>query len=375
MRICMIMSLPYPPEDGLGNYVHNLSKELIKKGNSITIITRGSLNTVMEDYDGIRVYKVRFLPLYPFHVQVHGLFVQKLIEEPGSSFDIIHIHTPMPPAIRTKLPIITTVHTPTRTESKNIELVDLLSIGYKLNTIVSYTIEQDILGISDKVTAVSNSVRNELIGYGLSADNIEVLGNGVDESIFYPIHDKTDKKYILYTGRLSYRKGLFDFMDCAREICSKYPDINFKLVGKGPLLDKLKKLAVSWGYEDRFEFLGFIDKADLIRIYQNATLYVLPSHYEGLPTTLLEAMACGLPIIATAVSGSLDVIVPGENGILVPARSPGDMANAVSLLLDDDKKRNELGKAARRTIEDRYTWDKISDKILHCYSTLRKDMG
>ena len=120
-------------------------------------------------------------------------------------------------------------------------------------------------------------------------------------------------------------------------------------------------------------FLGHVEKSKLIELYQNATIFVLPSHYEGLPTTLLEAMSCGLPVVATAVSGNLDVIESGKNGILVPIKSPDRMAEAVSFLLDNEKLRTELGIAARKTIEQKFTWSAISDKILRCYYSICKE--
>lgn len=369
MRICIITSAKFPPEEGIGNYIYNMSKELIFKGHQVTIITRGSFEkTKYENFEGIRLYRLPFFPCYPFHVNIHGFFVKKFIESKENEFDIIHFHTPLPPVIKTNLPIITTVHTPMKTDTSLVELVDPFSVALKLQGKVSCIIESGLFNISDKITSVASSVSQELIEYGLNPIDIEVIGNGVDENLFCPIQNEFNEKYILYTGRLSYRKGLFDFIECGINICSQYPDINFKLTGKGPLADKLKKIVHESAYEDRFEFLGHVEKSKLIELYQNATLFILPSHYEGLPTTLLEAMSCGLPVIATSVSGNLDVIESGKNGILVPIKSPAKMAKAVSSLLDDKNLRIRLGVAARKTIEERFTWHAISDKILCCYN-------
>jgi glycosyltransferase involved in cell wall biosynthesis len=256
--------------------------------------------------------------------------------------------------------------------------VNPFSVAVKLQGKISCRIESKLFDISDKITSVASSVSQELGEYGLDPNAVEVIGNGVDEKLFYPVQRKNQEKYILYTGRLSYRKGLFDFIECGIRICSRYPEINFKLTGKGPLSDKLEKIVHESGYEDRFEFLGHVEKSKLIELYQNATVFILPSHYEGLPTTLLEAMSCGLPIVATAVSGNLDVLKSKKNGILVPIKSPDKMAEAVSSLLDDENLRTELGVAARKTIEEKFTWDAISDKILRCYNSVcmgRRNIG
>lgn len=373
MRICIITSASFPPEEGIGNYIYNMSKELIRKGHHVTIITRGSSKLHEENFEGIRLFRVPFFPIYPFHVQIHGIFVKKLFSSIQSDFDVVHFHTPLPSPFETNLPTITTVHTPMKTDTGKIELVNLFSVAVKLQGKISCRIESKLFETSDKITSVASSVSQELGEYGLNPKTVEVIGNGVDEKLFCPIQSKSKEKYILYTGRLSYRKGLFDFIKCGISICSRYPDVNFKLTGKGPLMDKLKKIVHESGYENRFEFLGHVEKNKLIELYQNATVFVLPSHYEGLPTTLLEAMSCGLPVVATAVSGNLDVLDSNNNGILVPIKSPDKMAEAVSSLLDDESLRTKFGIAARKTIEEKFTWNAISDKILRCYNYTFKE--
>lgn len=373
MRICVITSAKFPPEEGIGNYIYNMSKKFLQKGHDVTVVTRGGFETSYENFEGIHLYRLPFLPVYPFHVHIHGIFVQKFIRSKEHDFDTIHFHTPLPPVIKTSLPTITTVHTPMKTDTSMVELVNFFSIAVKLQGKISCFIESELFHISNKITSVASSVSQELSEYGLNPKDIEVIGNGVDENLFCPVQNKTGAKYILYTGRLSYRKGLFDFVECGINICSRYPDINFKLTGKGPLFDKLKGIIHESGYEDRFEFLGHVEKTKLIELYQNATIFILPSHYEGLPTTLLEAMSCGLPVVATSVSGNLDVIESGKNGILVPIKSPDKMAEAVSSLLNSESLRIELGIAARKAIEQKFTWNAISDKILHCYNSICKE--
>lgn len=375
MRICVISSAKFPPEEGIGNYIYNMSKEFIKKGHSVTVITRGSLErTSYENFEGIHLYRLPFLPVYPFHVHIHGVFVRKFIKSKELDFDLIHYHTPLPPVIKTELPTIITVHTPMKTDTSMVELVNPFSAAVKIQGKISCLIESKLFRISDKVTSVASSVSKELGEYGMNPADVEVIGNGVNEKLFYPINNKTGERYVLYTGRLSYRKGLFDFITCGINICSQCSDINFKLTGKGPLYDKLKQIVHESGYEERFKFLGHVEKSKLIELYQNATIFVLPSHYEGLPTTLLEAMSCGLPVVATAVSGNLDVIESGKNGILVPIKSPDKMAQAISSLLSDENLRIKLGIAARKTIEEKYTWDTISNKILYNYNfVIRKE--
>lgn len=372
MRICMVMSTPFPPEEGIGNYVYNLSKKLIEKGNKITVITRSSsLRSQTDHIDGIDVFWVSFIPVYPFYIHVHGIFVNRMFKRLESKFDIVHLHTPLVPLIKTSLPVVTTVHTPMLTDTRSIDVITLRSIIERLmGRFVSYPIELKLLKRADMITTVSHSVAQELKEYGVDPNEVTVIANGVDENLFTPTQNKIGERYILFTGRLGYRKGLFDLIECGRHICKEYTDVSFVIPGKGNLLDKLQKRVKEMGLQERFKFLGYVNREKLIQLYQNATVYVMPSHYEGLPTVLLEAMACGLPVVATAVSGNLDVVSDGENGILIPPKEPKKMADAISMLLDDDKTRRRLGESARRTIEERYTWDEISDKIIGCYEIL-----
>jgi len=372
MHICIVFSTPFPPREGIGNYIYGLSTKLIEKGHKVTVITRGSWNkTQCEVIDGIDVIKAPFIPIYPFYIYVHGMFVNKIFKSLEPQIDVVHIHTPLSPLIKTSLPIVTTIHTSILTNIRSIEVVDPRSMIERImGRFVSYPIELKLLKRSDMVTTVSHHVAQELREYGVNPNEVTVIGNGVDETIFTPIKNKTEDRYILYTGRLGYRKGLFDLIDCGKYICEKYPDVSFIIPGKGPLFDKLQNIVKEIGIQERFKFMGYVSREKLVQLYQNATIHVIPSHYEGLPTVLLEAMSCGLPVVATAVSGNLDVISDGENGILIPPKSPKKMADAISMLLDDDETRRKLGKNARKIIEERYTWERISEKILKCYTQI-----
>ena len=370
----MIMSTPFPPEEGIGNYVYGLSSKLINLGHKVTIITRGNLfKTRREFIDDICVIKPPFFPLYPFHIQFHGLFLNRIFKKMEEEFDIVHIHSPLSPLISTSLPVIATIHTPMLidTKKRTDETKDIRArIEQLIGRYISFHIEMDLIERANKITTVAHSVAMELREYGLNSKDVEVIGNGVDEKIFTPIKNKVDEKYILYSGRLDYRKGLFDLIESSKIICQVHPELSFVITGKGILIDKLKRRVNESGLKNNFNFVGFVSREKLIQLYQQATIYVLPSHYEGLPTVLLEAMACGCPVVATSVSGNLDVLTQGHDGILVPPKSPDKIAEAVLKLLDNEKMMNTLGINARNTIENRFTWSIISKKFLHFYNSL-----
>lgn len=374
MKICMVISTPFPPKEGIGYYTYNLSKKLIEKGHKVVVITRGSwYKTQREVFDGIEVIRAPFIPLYPFYLRVHGIFVNKVFKSLESQIDIVHIHSPLPPLIKTSLPVMITVHTPMLTDYRHVKVRSIFSIFSKISArFVSYPLELKLIHSSDVVTAVSKSVAQELKEYCLNPDAVTVVDNGVDEKFFYPKKEKSEngKKYAMFVGRMDREKGLFDLVECGRYVCNERSDVFFIVAGNGRDLDKLRHKTKRIGIQNRFIFLGQVDKDVLVKLYQNATLFVFPSYHEGLPGVVLEAMSCGLPIIATDVRGNRDLISTGENGILVPSRSPRKIADAITTLIDDETLRKKLGKNARETIEDRYTWNAVSDKFLKCYESL-----
>ena len=362
-----------PNGGGIGYYVYNLSKKLVERGHKVTIITRGSTEkTKKRMVDGIDVFEASFFPLYPFHILIHSIFVNMILKSIEPKLTLVHLHTPLPPPVETSLPTIITVHTALKIDAKYHEIYNLYFLAEKVQSIVVYPrIELKLLKGSKKITAVSRSVAKELNEYGIDPNEITVVGNGVDEKVFVPTPEKKQtEKYVLYTGVLRGRKGLFDLIKCAEYVSKTFPNVKFFITGKGPLLHILKEKVRKMGLQKNIVFLGYVKRDRLIQIYQNASIHVVPSVYEGLPTVLLEAMSCGLPVVATAVGGNTEVISSGVNGFLVPPKAPQEMARVILKLLDDPKLREKIGREARKTIERYYTWDRIADNILKCYQSI-----
>lgn len=375
MKICMILSTPFPPKEGIGYYTYNLSKKLIEKGHKVVVITRGSLGrTQREIFDGIEVVRTPFIPIYPFYLRIHSFFVNKVFKSMEPDIDIVHIHSPLPPFVKTSCPKLLTIHTPMLTDNKYIRIRSVYSFLTKISArFVSYPLELKHIKSSDMITTVSESVAKELDEYDLNSDQVSLVYNGVDEDFFKPNNkSEKSKKYIMYAGRIDQEKGVFDLVECARSICSQRSDVYFMIAGDGRDLNRLIKKIKKAGIQDRFILLGQVEKDQIVKLYQNATAFILPSYHEGLPTVILEAMSCGLPVIVTDVRGNRDVISNNENGIIIPSRNPVEMANAISVLLDDENLREKLGNNARKTIEEKYTWKAVSNRILGFYNLIEK---
>lgn len=355
-----------PPEEGIGYYTFNLSKKLKSRGNEVTIITRGGLRSETVEYDGITIRREPYFPVYPFHVDIHGFFVNRRLRRLESSPDIVHTHTPLTPVIDVEVPIVSTIHTSVVEDANQIDSFDPWALANRFVTHVSS--KRIIKAQSEAATelaTVARSVRDELDEhFGIS--DVRVVGNGVNVSEFDTEVEPAYEPFGLFVGRLSYRKGISDLLDAWESIPAEQR-IPLKVVGKGPLQEQLEARIRQTDLENDIEFQGYVPRDEVIRLYKQATVFVVPSHYEGLPTVLLEAMAAETPVVSTGVSGALDVINDGENGLLVPPRDPESLRDAILELLDDFEYRATLAKRGRETIERDYTWEAVTDRYLTMY--------
>lgn len=365
----MVTSTPFPPEDGIGYHVYNLSKKLMERGHKITLITRGSLCKIeTSNFEGIEIIKVFYAPIYPLHVSIHGFFVNRVLKSKEGKFDIIHVHTPLSPIIKTSLPVVNTIHSSITEDVRHMEKVNLNSIIMKLIAkLISYRLIKKLIKNSTLTTTVSNSLIQELKN-DYQFDNAHIVSNGVDHKNFLPLYEKTRDNYILYVGRLSYRKGLFDLIDVAKHTIKKHR-IKFIIVGKGEWETILKREVKKYKLENDIIFMGHVDHNELIRLYQHANMFVMPSRYETGPLTVLEAMSCGKPVIATSVGIVPEVIENMKNGIIVQPNSPNDITKSIDMLLEDEQLKEKIGANARTTVEKRYTWDIVADNVEKCYHT------
>ena len=194
---------------------------------------------------------------------------------------------------------------------------------------------------------------------------ISVIENGVDAERFDPgdiaraSGEKTTR--ILFVGRVSYEKGLQYLLPALSELDA---DWRFTIVGQGPYTEEIKVMSKSLGLESRIDWTGWVARDRLPDFYGDADIFVFPSTDEGMPNTVLEAMASGLPVIATQIPGVEDLIEDGRNGILVPPADTASLQHALVSVLDDEVKRTALGIAARNHVMSAFTWQKAAEKYL-----------
>jgi glycosyltransferase involved in cell wall biosynthesis len=177
-----------------------------------------------------------------------------------------------------------------------------------------------------------------------------------------------NRKIVLSVRRLVYKNGLGTLIESVPYVAKEFPDVLFVLAGKGPSRQLIEDRINELGIKNNVLLTGFVPD-ELLPVYYNASDYfVLPSASgEGLPLVLFEAMACGLPVVATTVGGTPEIVEQKKNGVLVPARSPKLMANALLDLLKNEKLTKTIGETARTDIVNRFSWDENARKLEEVY--------
>ncbi|MBD0415658.1 glycosyltransferase family 4 protein [Oryzicola mucosus] len=199
------------------------------------------------------------------------------------------------------------------------------------------------------VVVVTHAERDWLIQHGMPADKIHYIPCGAPTDIFQPIPEKPDDllRFVM-VSRLSEEKGCDVSITAFARVAAKHPKARLSIFGDGVERDALKALVDKLGIRGRVTFHGFIDEARLAEQLPKHDVFIQHSRIkEGSPVSIIEAMACGLPVVATRIGGIADQVVPGETGFLL---SPGDldgMATSMQRLASDASLRRSMGGAAR----------------------------
>ncbi len=306
--------------------------------------------------------------------------------------DIIHAHTTHPSGyIATRLkkkgsqtPVIITPH------GIDIHQIPEIGHGKRLNPFLQPKIEQ-VLQDADALTAISGSIRASLLDAGANPNKIYQIPNGVDIKRF---QQKTntdvrkslslpeDARLIVTVGNYNPRKGHEVLINTMPSVLKQEPRAKLVIVGRGT--NVLNSLVQKLGLNDSVLLLGEVklpakpnmyEGGDrLVDIYRNSSVYVsagIEEGAEGLSLAVLEAMASGLPIIGTDVSGNRDIILNGENGFLVPPSDSHRLSDKILEILKNNHVQNEMGDKALQTVQD-FSWEKIATMYLELYKQMSR---
>jgi glycosyltransferase involved in cell wall biosynthesis len=209
------------------------------------------------------------------------------------------------------------------------------------------------------VTANSNGLRTLASKFDANVP-ISVIPNGVDLDQFAPQARAWDPPLLLSAGRAVYQKGL----DLGLRALAGLKDLPWRwlIAGDGPQMDALQALARELEIADRVTFLGWQAREDLVKKYHAANLFLFPSRHEGMPNAVLEAMASGMPVVATRIAGNEELVLDGETGLLVPPENVDALREALRCILVDANMREKMGSASRRYVADNYSWQRVAEQ-------------
>jgi glycosyltransferase involved in cell wall biosynthesis len=357
----------------MGVYVWNLSRHLHQCGHRVQIVTRGKARaTTYEVSEDIPIWRPPFLPLYPYHVHLHGLPVAKLCRKLAPTVDLFHLHSPLVPSIPKVRPLILTMHSLMQQDANQTSLRGLSSLLIKLQAPFSNRIENRLYRSVDRVSVVSPQTKAALEASPACELEPALMWNGVDESFFTPGPAPSSQSLtLLYVGRLAPGKGVEDLLKAFCLVKKRKSGVRLRIAGAGSRRRGVKRFIAENRLQGSVELLGHIsDRTELLALYRSASVFILPSHHESLPTALLEAMSCGVPSIATSVGAVPDVIRDGVNALLVSPRRPQLLARALNVLLADQGLQQDLRTQGRETVKARFSWTAIAGAFVRQYDSL-----
>lgn len=223
-------------------------------------------------------------------------------------------------------------------------------------------LESVSLNKANLICCVSNYQKKTVLQiFKIPQDKITVVYNGVDTKRFFPGKAKT-KYRLFYGGGLIWHKGADNLFEALALAVKKHSDILLDIIGLGDW-EVYRKKAQNLGILENICYHGYVSYKDVEKYYQKASIFISPTKHEGFSLMIPEAMACGLPIVATNVSSIPEIIRHGINGFLIPFNDPDALAKAILVLLDNPEKIQSMGIAARQTVEQDFTWEKCAQQF------------
>ncbi len=401
-----LLTKEYPPfvYGGAGVHITFLARELARleqRAHDVRVWCFGNQDERMENLHikGLEPQLPDKAAAYHHPVLADTLTRNVALADAVESTDLVHCHTWYTHLAGCLLkqfhqvPLVLTTHS---LEPHRPWKQEQLGTGY----FASKWVEKTAYENADGVIAVSEAMKADVQAlYGVEPQKIEVIPNGIDIDLYKPVADPDrvrrcgidpDKPFILLVTRITRQKGILHFIeaathlraDCQVVLCASAPDTREYMEEVTEAVDRLKMQSanpVIW-------IRDTVPVEDIIALYSHAAVFVCPSVYEPFGIILLEAMACGTPVVASAVGGIPDVISPGETGHLVafepmgngnaepknPEQFARDLAGQVDALLGSADQLSRMGELSRQRVADHFTWSKVAGKTFEFYNRLIK---
>ena len=379
MRLCVVTNVFLPSVGGIQIVTYEQCKRLLQKSFDVKVVTNRMQSPREYVVDGISVecyesMNTGFRLGIPYTIPTVASFPVFTRNIKDSEIVHAHGHPYLTSLIAGKLakyyekPFVLTQHN---------TFIDYNNIFNQVEKVNDLTVGKETLRQAVKIVVVSNATKGYVLSLGAKHSRVEVLHNGVDLDRFRPLFRvreemrkklgiSKDVKVVLTVRRLVYKNGVDTLIDAAKFAVRKKQNIIFIVVGKGPDMASVQKQIEHMGLEKNIKLTGFVADKDLHLYYNVADLFVLPSKSgEGLPLVALEAMACGLPVVATNVGGIGEIMMKNF-GKLVPANNPEALAEAIVEFTGVNIGSEEL----RSVVEEKFSWESNVARLIDIYEEL-----
>jgi glycosyltransferase involved in cell wall biosynthesis len=399
LRIALLGYRSKPHAGGQGVYLHYLSRALVEAGHSVDVI---SGPPYPELDPRVRLIRLPSLDLYenglrslrPAHCRslsnliewfskLTGGFAEpytfgrralKYLRQHGHEYDLLHDNQSLSDGMlglqRLGFPLVTTIHHPI-THDRRIALEHAVSPLQRLLIRRWHSflrMQKRVARRLHHVVTVSECSRRDIaLDFGRSEDAIEVIHNGIDTDLFRPLPEieRRPGRIMVTVSADAPLKGMRYLLQALASLVDRHPDLELLAVSRLEPGGETEQLITRLGLRDRIEFVSGLSGAEMAECYASAALVVVPSLYEGFGLPAGEAMACGLPVIATD-GGALPEVV-GDAGVIVPRGDAGALAAAIDALLRDADRRETLGRQARERILQQFSWQVCAHAMVSYY--------
>ncbi|MFH0840870.1 MAG: glycosyltransferase family 4 protein, partial [bacterium] len=376
LKIAQIVCTYPPYKGGMGTSVYNFAKYLARTGHEITIFTpyykRGEKVSFEEQSDSNVIIK----RIKPFFVFGNSAILFKLLGQ-LKTYDIIHLHYPFFGTAELiafkkllagkKMKLIVHYHMDNKAKG-------LKGFIFEIARIITMPF---VMAMADEITCASiDYVKHSNIGkyWNKHKGKFTQVSFGVDTKTFKKSCEKDDSqaKNILFVGGLDaqhYFKGVENLIRAFKKI-STNPNYNLWIVGKGNLEEHYKEVAKDLSIYDRVKFINNADTDEkLVAIYSKADVLALPSINcsEAFGLVLLEAMACGTPVVASNLPGVRSVFSNNKQGLLVQPDNINDLAEKILMIINEPEKATRYSQEARAWVQGKYTWEKVAERLNAVY--------
>ena len=394
LRVCFLLESFFPVMGGTETQARILAEDLLANGIRVLIVTRRSDRSFKprEDLGGIKIFRVP--PAGKGHLTKWGLLfccLPRLIRSVNEydvifvpSFRVLGIAAVLVSQVFRKGCVLRAANNGEMSGQffeKGLKDFHLKPSQFPIGMLIS--IRNKILTHGQSFISTSSDIMEEFINNGVKKEKIHRIPNGVDTKKFCHVSEKEKNllreklliqrgvNVFIFTGRLISCKGLPLLLKVWKDILTEYSNVILIIVGSGGsdmynCEDEIKEYVKSNGLNERVNFTGGVTN---VHEYLKASdVFVFPSEKEAFSNSLIEAMACGLPVISTSTGGAKDIIVHKENGYMVEPGDFNQLREAISILINDRGLQVKLGMGASRTIQEKYSRQVIANRCINLFN-------